>query len=156
MTSWLSLAATAPPPEGGLFDLNATLPLMAVQVVILTFILNKLFFRPIGHAVENREGYVATSRSQAKERLAKVERLEAELKARLRDARQQAQTLIAEAEAEVRQLHREALGAAMAEANAVREAARRDIDKERASAAEVLEQNARDLGDLIVKRLLPA
>ena len=29
--------------EGGLFDINATLPLMAIQVVALTYILNSLF-----------------------------------------------------------------------------------------------------------------
>ena len=31
--------------EGGLFDINATLPLMAIQVVALTYILNSLFFK---------------------------------------------------------------------------------------------------------------
>ena len=34
--------------EGGLFDINATLPLMAIQVVALTYILNSLFFKPVG------------------------------------------------------------------------------------------------------------
>jgi hypothetical protein len=33
---------------------------MAVQVVLLTFILNALFFRPVGRAVEEREGYIAS------------------------------------------------------------------------------------------------
>ena len=41
MHSWLMLAEAAA-PKGGLFDLDATLPLMAVQVVLLTFILNLL------------------------------------------------------------------------------------------------------------------
>jgi len=49
MTSWLLLGAT----EGGLFDLDATLPLMAVQVVLLTLILNALFFRPVGRTVRS-------------------------------------------------------------------------------------------------------
>jgi len=49
--------------EGGLFDFDATLPLMAVQVVALTFILNALFFKPVGQVVEEREGYVTTSLS---------------------------------------------------------------------------------------------
>jgi len=40
--------------EGGLFDFDATLPLMAIQVVILTFILNTLFFKPVGKVVEER------------------------------------------------------------------------------------------------------
>ena len=101
MTSWLLLAeagATAGTPEGGLFDLDATLPLMAVQVVILTFILNTLFFRPVGKAVEEREGYIATSRSEAKQKLAQAQRLEADLREQLKEARQQAQKLILEAE----------------------------------------------------------
>jgi len=90
MTSWLLLAeagATAGTPEGGLFDLDATLPLMAVQVVILTFILNSLFFRPVGKAVEEREGYIATSRSDAKQKLAQAQRLEADLREQLKEAR---------------------------------------------------------------------
>ena len=68
--------------EGGLFDFDATLPLMAVQVVLLTFILNALFFKPVGKVVEEREGYINTSRVEAKEKLAEVERLETDLKNR--------------------------------------------------------------------------
>jgi len=45
--------------EGGLFDINATLPLMAIQVVALTYILNSLFFRPVGNIVEKREKFVS-------------------------------------------------------------------------------------------------
>ena len=60
--TWL-LLAEAGVPEGGLFDLDATLPLMAVQVVLLTFLLNVLFFRPVGKVVEDREGYISTSRA---------------------------------------------------------------------------------------------
>jgi len=86
MTSWL-LLAEAGAPEGGLFDLDATLPLMALQVVILTFILNALFFRPVGKAVEEREGYINTSRAEAKQKLAQAERLEADLREQLKEAR---------------------------------------------------------------------
>ena len=71
--TWL-LLAEAGVPEGGLFDLDATLPLMAVQVVLLTFLLNALFFRPVGKVVEDREGYISTSRADAKQKLAQVER----------------------------------------------------------------------------------
>ncbi|MFM7514824.1 MAG: F0F1 ATP synthase subunit B', partial [Cyanobium sp.] len=65
----LLLLAEAGAQEGGLFDLDATLPLMAVQVVLLTLILNALFFRPVGRAVEEREGYITTSRADAKGKL---------------------------------------------------------------------------------------
>jgi F-type H+-transporting ATPase subunit b len=160
MTSWLLLAeagaSTAGTPSGGLFDLDATLPLMAVQVVLLTFVLNALFFRPVGRAVEEREGYITTSRVQAKDKLEQVQRLEADLRDQLKEARQQAQRLIVEAEQEVDKLYREALALAQADANASREKARREIEQQRDQALASLAAESDRLGTLIVDRLLAA
>ncbi|MBM5799238.1 MAG: F0F1 ATP synthase subunit B' [Cyanobacteria bacterium K_DeepCast_35m_m2_023] len=155
MSSWLLLAASGA-PEGGLFDLDATLPLMAVQVVLLTFILNALFFRPVGRVVEDREGYITTSRADAKQKLAQVQRLEADLAEQLKTARQESQKLIVEAEQEVDKLYREALALAQAEANATREQSRREIEKQREQALAALSSESDRLGELIVNRLLPA
>jgi len=158
MSSWFMLAeagaSAAVTPSGGLFDLDATLPLMAVQVVVLTFVLNALFFRPVGKAVEDREGYITTSRVQAREQLAQVTRLEADLRDQLKEARQQAQLLIVEAEQEVDKLYREALALAQADANASREKARREIEQQRDQALAALGAQADQLGTLIVDRLL--
>jgi len=140
--------------EGGLFDFDATLPLMAVQVVVLTFILNALFFKPVGKVVEEREGYVNTSRAQAKEKLVEVERLEANLKSQLKEARRAAQKIISQAEEDSDNLYKEALALATAEANASREEARREIDSQRDAALNQLKSEADQLGELIVSRLL--
>jgi len=140
--------------SGGLFDFDATLPLMAIQVVVLTFILNSLFFKPVGKVVEERESFVTTSRSEAKDKLAEVERLENDLKNQLKDARQLAQKVINEAEEDSENLYREALTLATAEANASREQARREIDSQRDSALNQLKADADNLGNLIVERLL--
>jgi len=140
--------------EGGLFDFDATLPLMAVQVVILTFILNSLFFKPVGQVVEEREGYVIASRAEAKQKLADAEKLEADLKAQLKEARLESQKVVNAAEQDSDQLYREALGLATAEANASREEARREIDSQRENALNQLKADAEKLGDLIVERLL--
>jgi F-type H+-transporting ATPase subunit b len=163
MTSWLLFAtaeaatgAASGASEGGLFDLDATLPLMAVQVVLLTFILNALFFRPVGRTVEEREGYITTSRAEAKQKLAQADRLAADLAERLREARQDAQTLIVQAEQEADKLYREALATAQAEAIAVREQARRQIEGEKQQALASLRTEADRLGSLIVDRLLAA
>jgi len=150
MTSLLLFGAS----EGGLFDFDATLPLMAVQVVLLTFILNTLFFKPVGRVVEEREDYVTTSRAQAKQKLAEVEQLEADLKNQLKQARKAAQKVISEAEEDSDKLYKEALSLATAEANASREEARREIDSQRESALNKLRSDADKLGDLIVERLL--
>ena len=140
--------------EGGLFDFDATLPLMAVQVVLLTFILNALFFKPVGKIVEERENYVNTSLAEAKKKIAEVTKLETELKEQLNKARLEAQKVIQEAEQDSENLYKEALALATSEANASRENARREIDSQRDKALDQLKSEAENLGDLIVERLL--
>ncbi|AAQ00651.1 MULTISPECIES: F0F1 ATP synthase subunit B' [Prochlorococcus] len=152
MTSLLLFGAS----EGGLFDFDATLPLMAAQVVLLTFILNALFFKPVGRVVEDREDYVLTSRAEAKKKLAEVEKLENDLKNQLKEARKAAQQVISEAEEDSEKLYKEALNLANSEANASREQARREIDSQRDSALKKLKSDSDKLGDLIVERLLAA
>ena len=148
MTSLLLFGA------GGLFDFDATLPLMAVQVVILTFILNALFFKPVGRVVEEREGYVNTSRAEAKKKIAEVEKLESDLKNQLKEARIAAQKVILEAEQDSDNLYKEALALATSEDNSSREDARREIDSQRDKALNQLKSEADNLGNLIVERLL--
>ena len=152
MTSLLLFGAS----EGGLFDFDATLPLMAAQVVLLTYILNALFFKPVGKVVEEREDYVLTSRTEAKKKLSEVEKLETDLKNQLKGARQAAQKVIAEAEDDSDKLYKEALSLANSEANASREKVRREIDSQRESALNQLKSDAEKLGDLIVQKLLAA
>ena len=152
MTSLLLFGAS----EGGLFDFDATLPLMAAQVVLLTYILNALFFKPVGKVVEEREDYVLTSRTEAKKKLVEVEKLETDLKNQLKGARQAAQKVIAEAEDDSDKLYKEALSLANSEANASREKVRREIDSQRESALNQLKSDADKLGDLIVQKLLAA
>ena len=152
MTSLIFFGAA----EGGLFDFDATLPLMAAQVVILTFILNSLFFKPVGKVVEEREGYVIANRAEAKEKLAEAEKLDSDLREQLKEARLAAQKVINEAEQDSDQLYREAMTLATAEANASREEARRQIDSQRENALNQLKADADKLGDLIVERLLAA
>ncbi len=153
--TWL-LLAEAGVPEGGLFDLDATLPLMAVQVVLLTFLLNALFFRPVGKVVEEREGFISTSRADAKQKLAEVQKLEAELAEQLKGARQAAQAVVTEAEQEVDRLYREAIAQAEAEANRSKEESRRAIETERDTARTQLQGQVDQLSSTIIDRLLAA
>ena len=151
--TWL-LLAEAGVPEGGLFDLDATLPLMAVQVVLLTFPLNFLFFRPVGKVVEDREGYISTSLADAKQKLEQVQRLEAELTEQLKGARQSAQAAILEAEQEVDNLYREAIATTEADANRTREKARREIEAQREQAQSQLMGKVDEFSTKIIQRLL--
>ena len=150
---WL-LFAEGGVPEGGLFDLDATLPLMALQVVLLTFLLNSLFFRPVGKVVEEREDFISTSAVDAKRKLDQAKRLEVELAEQLRSARQAAQQSVFEAEQEVEHLYKQAMAEAEAEASHTRSKARQEIESQRESAYIQLTAQANQLSSLIIERLL--
>jgi F-type H+-transporting ATPase subunit b len=140
--------------EGGLFDINATLPLMAIQVVALTYILNSLFFKPVGNVVEKREKFVSNNIMDAKNKLSEVEKLEADLLSQLQSARSEAQKIVSEAENESDKLYKEALELANNEANASKEKARLEIENQTSSARDQLLKQADDLSELIVNRLI--
>ena len=140
--------------EGGLFDINATLPLMAIQVVVLTYLLNSLFFKPVGKVVEKREEYVKNNITAAKNKLAEVEKLEADLLNQLQKARSEAVKIVNEAEQDSEKLYQEAIDLANNEANASKEKARLEIENQTSSARKQLSQQADDLSELIVNRLI--
>jgi F-type H+-transporting ATPase subunit b len=140
--------------EGGLFDINATLPLMAIQVVALTYILNALFFKPVGNVVEKREKFVSNNIIEAKNKLSEVEKLEADLLSQLQSARSEAQRIVSDAENESDKLYKEALELANNEANASKEKARLEIESQTSEAREQLSKQAGDLSELIVNRLI--
>ncbi len=122
--------------EGGLFDINATLPLMAIQVVALTYILNSLFFKPVGNVVEKREKFVSNNIIEAKNKLSEVKKLEADL--------------LTQSD----KLYKEALELANNEANASKEKARLEIESQTSAARDQLSKQADDLSELIVNRLI--
>ena len=140
--------------EGGLFDINATLPLMAIQVVALTYILNSLFFKPVGNVVEKREKFVSNNIIEAKNKLSEVKKLEADLLTQLQSARTEAQRIVSEAENESDKLYKEALELANKEANASKEKARLEIESQTSAARDQLSKQADDLSELIVNRLI--
>ena len=140
--------------EGGLFDINATLPLMAIQVVLLTYLLNSLFFKPVGKVVEKREEFVRGNISEAKKKLIEVEKLEADLQNQLLEARSEAAQIVNEAEKDSDKLYQEAIELANSEANTSKENARLEIENQTSSAREQLSQQAEALSELIVNRLI--
>ena len=48
----LALQAASTEEAGGLFDFNATLPLMALQILLLMVVLNAIFYTPIAKVLD--------------------------------------------------------------------------------------------------------
>lgn len=105
--------------EGGLFDLDATLPLMAVQFLVLAVILNQVFYKPLGKAIDERADYIRENEVNAKERLAKAEKLAHQYELELAETRKKAQAIIVKAQAEAQKIASGKVGEALQEAQKI-------------------------------------
>jgi len=90
---------------GGLFDLNATLPLVAVQFLLLMFILNVILYNPLLTIIEERKEYILTNLSEASKILAEANKLTTQYEQELDDVRKQAQLEITKSQ----RIHKEIL-----------------------------------------------
>lgn len=155
-TILLAAEATAEGGKGGLFDIDATLPLMAVQFLILVALLNILFYKPIGKAIDDRDTYIRNNQADAQERLSKAESLAKQYEQELMDTRRQAQALIAEAEADAQKIAAQKLAEAQQEAQVQREQVQRELDQQKQEAMQSLEQQVDTLSRQILDKLLVA
>jgi F-type H+-transporting ATPase subunit b len=150
---WL-LAVEAVEEGGGLFDLDATLPLMAVQFVVLAVLLNALFYKPLGNAIDERDSYIQRNKVDAAERLAKAEQIAKEYQQALAETRRNAQSVIAEAQEAAQKAATEIIAEAQQEAQTQREKAQQEIDQQKQVAMVALEQQVDHLSEQIVQKLL--
>jgi F-type H+-transporting ATPase subunit b len=76
---------------GGLFDINATLPLVAIQFIFLTVILNLVLYSPLLTVIEERKEYILTNLGKASEILAEANKLTTQYEEELNSVRKEAQ-----------------------------------------------------------------
>ena len=76
---------------GGLFDINATLPLVAIQFVLLVIILNIILYNPLLTIIEERKEYILTNLGKASEILLEANKLTAQYEQELNSVRKEAQ-----------------------------------------------------------------
>jgi F-type H+-transporting ATPase subunit b len=94
----LALQAVSTESEGGLFDFNATLPLMAIQILLLMVVLNLIFYKPIGQILDERDEYIRTQLTQASEKLTRAEEITKKYELELAQERREAQSIITSAQ----------------------------------------------------------
>ena len=90
---------------GGLFDFNATLPLVAIQFVLLTVLLNIILYNPLLTIIEERKEYILTNLSKASEILAEANKLTTQYEQELNNVRKEAQLEITNSQ----KIHKEIL-----------------------------------------------
>lgn len=157
MTHWITLLAVEEvAKEGGLFDLDATLPLMAIQFLVLALILNATLYKPLGNAIDGRNEYIRTNNLQAQERLSKAQALAQQYEQELAHSRRQAQAIVAQAQAEAQKIAAQNIAAAQQEAQVQREKAASEIEQQKQQALAALETQVDALSRQILEKLLGA
>jgi len=76
---------------GGLFDFNATLPLVAIQFILLTLILNTILYSPLLAVMDERKEYILGNLAKASEILAEANELTTQYEQELSNVRKEAQ-----------------------------------------------------------------
>jgi F-type H+-transporting ATPase subunit b len=90
---------------GGLFDFDGTLPLIAIQFLILMFLLNLILYTPLLNVINERNQYINKNLAQASIILTQANKLSKQYEDELLKARKEAQLEIST----VQKLHKSIL-----------------------------------------------
>ena len=90
---------------GGLFDIDATLPLVAIQFVLLMIVLNILLYNPLLTVISERNEYILNNLNKASETLSKSNELTSQYEEELSNIRKEAQLEITNSQ----KIHKEIL-----------------------------------------------
>jgi len=148
------LAVESAEPSGGLFDFDATLPIMAVQILILMAILNSIFFKPLTKAIDDRNDYVRTNIAEAKERLQKAESLALQYETELAETRKTSQALLLTAQTDANKIRAQQIAATLAESQEQVAAAKVEIEQQKSEAMAALDAQVDGLSRQILEKLL--
>ena len=139
---------------GGLFDFNATLPLMAIQFILLTVVLTFVFYKPVSKVIDDREIYVNDNLTTASEKLIKADELYNEYDEQLKTARVNAQAIIAQSEKEAKDVVALEINDARQDAAKLIERTNKELETQKSLALQQLETQVDELSQLIKEKLL--
>ena len=140
--------------EGGLFDFNATLPLMALQFLLLTFMLNYLFYKPVTNILDERADYIRNSLTTASAYLLKADELTQNYEKALAESRKKAQGIIRESQREAQSIVSIKIKQAQHEAQKLVDEASEQLNIQKKQALKTLEKQVDILSNDIKSKLL--
>ena len=139
---------------GGLFDFNATLPLMAIQFILLSVVLTFVFYKPVAKIIDEREAYINDNLTTASEKLIKADELYSEYDEQLKAARVNAQAVIAKSEKEAKEGVAIEINGARQDAAKLIEKTNKELEAQKSVALQQLEMQVEELSQLIKEKLL--
>jgi F-type H+-transporting ATPase subunit b len=139
---------------GGLFDFNATLPLMAIQFILLTVVLTFIFYKPVSKVLDERENYISGNLIQASQKLEMADTLYKSYDEQLKTARIKAQEVIAQSEKEAKDIITLEISQARKDAANLITQTNKELEAQKSLALEKLETQVDDLSQLLKEKLL--
>jgi F-type H+-transporting ATPase subunit b len=137
-----------------MFDFNATLPLMAVQFLLLTAILNVVFFKPLSKVLGERQDYINGNNTESRERQDKAKRLAQEYDEKLSNSRRQSQSIISDAQTEAQKKSTQQLAEAQGRVQAAAMVVQKELAEQKQTAFSQLEKEVDSLSKQILSKLL--
>lgn len=140
--------------QGGLFDFNATLPLMMLQFLVLMFALNKLFYKPVGYVLDERGDYIRNSLTTASAYLLKADELTQKYEKALANSRKEAQNTIRKSQIEAQDIVAGNIKQAQRDAENLVQEACQQLNIQKEQALRTLENQVDSLSQQIQSKLL--
>jgi F-type H+-transporting ATPase subunit b len=150
----LALQAVSTESEGGLFDFNATLPLMAIQILLLMVALNLIFYKPIGQVLDERDESIRKQLTQASEMLTKAESITKQYELDLAQERREAQAIIASAQKAAQEIVAMEIKQAQKDTEQLVTEATNQLNSQKDKALKALEEQVTTLSEQIKNKLI--
>ena len=83
---------------GGLFDINATLPLVTIQFILTAVVLNPILFNPLVKIIDKRDDYVSETVDKASKLLLEADILTEQYENKLESVKKETQIDIADSQ----------------------------------------------------------
>ncbi|GBG84870.1 hypothetical protein CBR_g39245 [Chara braunii] len=115
--------------KGKIFDFNLTLPIIAVQFLLLMVILDNVWFKPVSKIMDERDESIRSKLESVRDNSGEINKLKEEASAAIREARKETAAALAAMKRETQ-----------AELDAKLSETRKRVEKELAEAMEALQQ----------------
>lgn len=139
---------------GGLFDFNATLPLEALQFLLLTFVLRLIFYKPMGEFIDKRNHYSKNNLLEATAKLLLADELCQLYDERVKQAKKEGQDLIAKAVSEANEIVDKEVTQTKADAASLIKEANKEFQAQKKLVLQQLEPQIDVISQLIKEKLL--
>lgn len=150
----LALQAVSTESEGGLFDFNATLPIMAIQILLLMVALNILFYKPIGQLIDERDESIRKKLTQASEMLTKADAITKQYELDLAQERREAQSIISSAQKSAQEIVAMEIKQAQKDTEQLVTEATNQLNSQKEKALKALEEQVNTLSEQIKNKLI--